>query len=405
MPMENKKRSVAIIGGGAAALMAALKLDENKFGITIYEKNKATGRKFLVAGDGGFNLTHSEEMISFIQRYTPTTFLEKALTQFTNQDLRDLLKEIGIDTLVGSSKRVFPVDGIKPIDVLNAILGALEKKGVDIQVNHLWKGWNENNELKFVKQEGEEILVKADIVIFALGGGSWKVTGSDGSWLDLFAAKGVKTVPFKASNCAYEIKWKEDFLKTAEGKSLKNIVVKCDEKEKSGELVITKFGLEGGAIYALSPQIRKQLESAKGTAKIHIDLKPHLTLTQITDKFQSRGNRSIKKLLNDRLAFTDEHIELLKSVLTKEEFTDAEVLAKKIKNLPLVITAAAPIDEAISTVGGIGLREVDENFQLIKIPNHYCIGEMLNWDAPTGGYLLQGCFSMGAAVASHLNDL
>lgn len=402
MPMENPKRSVVIVGAGAAALMLALKLDEKKFNISIYEKNKAAGRKFLVAGDGGFNLTHSEDIENFIQRYTPSAFLEKALRDFTNDNLRALLAGIGIETYVGTSKRVFPVKGIKPIDVLNAILGELEKKNVKIHTGHAWKGWTDGGELVFLNQLSERINVKPDITVFALGGASWKVTGSDGSWAEVFAEKGIRIVPFYPSNCAYEIKWTSGFIQAAEGKSLKNIVVKCDDKERNGELVITKFGLEGGAIYALSPQIRKQLE-AKGEAKIYIDLKPHLSVTQITDKFQSRGNRSIKKLLNDRLSFTDEHIELLRSVLSKEEFTDLEVLAQKIKHLPLKITSAAPLDEAISTVGGIALKEVDEHFQLKKLPGNYCIGEMLNWDAPTGGYLLQACFSMGASLGKYLN--
>lgn len=402
MPMEKAKRSVAVIGGGAAALMIALGLDEKKFDVSVYEKNKAPGRKFLVAGDGGFNLTHSEEIESFVQRYTPSVFLEKALRDFTNNDLRTLLAGIGIETFVGTSKRVFPIKGIKPIDVLNAILGELEKKNVKIHTGHTWKGWTETGALKFITPEDKESSIKPDITVFSLGGASWKVTGSDGSWAELFSEKGIKIVPFYPSNCAYEIKWTPEFIQAAEGRSLKNIVLKCEDKEKNGELAITKFGLEGGAIYALSPQIRKQLE-AKGEAKIYLDLKPHLSITQITDKFQSRGNRSIKKLLNDRLGFTDEYIDLLKSILSKEEFTDLELLAQKIKHLPLKVTAAAPLDEAISTVGGIALKEVDEHFQLKKLPGNYCIGEMLNWDAPTGGYLLQGCFSMGTSLAKHLN--
>ena len=185
---------------------------------------------------------------------------------------------------------------------------------------------------------------------------------------------------------------------------MKNISISCKSKSKKGEVVITKFGLEGGAIYALSPDIRKQLKYDK-VAEIFIDLKPQLTYEQIRDKFSARGNRSIKKLLIDRLAFDDTQIELLKAVLSKDDFTDMEVLAKKIKALPISITSSAPIDEAISTVGGIALTEIDTNFQLKKLPNNYVIGEMLDWDAPTGGYLLQGCFSMGYCLAKKLNEL
>jgi uncharacterized flavoprotein (TIGR03862 family) len=402
MPMEKKeRRSVAVIGGGAAALMFAAAIDEKLFDVNIYDRNAAPGRKFLVAGDGGFNLTHSENIKAFIQRYTPSSFLEKCLLQFSNEDLRAFLLKIGIETYVGTSKRVFPVKGIKPIDVLNAFLAEIEKKKSRINTKHTWKGW-ENDELVFESAAGSK-KVKADITVFALGGASWKVTGSDGAWTDMFATKGVKLVPFQASNCAYEVKWTEEFLKTAEGKPLKNISISCGDKERSGEAVITKFGIEGGVIYALSAPIRKQLDE-KGTAVVFIDLKPGITVQQIKDKFTSRGNRSIKKLLEDRLNFADEHIGLLKSVLTKDEFTDLGLLAEKIKRLPIKISGMADIDEAISTVGGIALREVDENFQLLKMKNTYCIGEMMNWDAPTGGYLLQGCFSMAHYCANVLNQ-
>jgi uncharacterized flavoprotein (TIGR03862 family) len=384
------KQSVAIIGGGASALMLAAQLDELKFDVTIYEGNSALGRKFLVAGDGGFNLTHSEELDKFISRYTPSDFFKHIISTFTNNDLLDWLKKIGIETFVGSSKRVFPIEGIKPIDVLNAILNELKRKNVSIRTNHTWKGFEANE-------------VKADIIVFALGGASWKVTGSDGAWIKHFLEKGIEIIPFQASNCAYEVKWKPEFISVAEGKSLKNILLRCDVQEKKGELVITKFGLEGGAIYALSPHIRKQLNK-QGKAIVYLDLKPSLTVEQIKDKFRARGNRTIKKLLIDRLSFDDAQIELSKTILSKEEFTDLAVLAAKLKALPIIITSAAPMDDAISTVGGISLNEIDTNFQLKKLPNTYCIGEMLDWDAPTGGYLLQGCFSMGYCLAQHLNE-
>ena len=395
------KISLAIVGGGPAALMLAAQLDENKYDVTIYERNAALGRKFLVAGDGGFNLTHSEETEQFISRYTPSAFFEKIITDFSNTDLRNWFASIGIETLIGSSKRVFPINGIKPIDVLNAILNVLKKKNVSIKTNHLWKGW-ENDDLVF--ETNDKIPnVKSQIVIFALGGSSWKVTGSDGSWTNYFSEKGIDIVPFYSSNCAYEIRWKKEFIELAEGKSLKNIAISCKSKSKKGEIVITKFGLEGGAVYALSPEIRKQLKYEK-SAEIFIDLKPHLSYEQIRDKFSSRGNRSIKKLLIDRLGCDDVQIELLKAILTKDEFTDPELLAKKIKHLPLTITSAAPIDEAISTVGGIALTEIDNDFQLKKLKNNYVIGEMLDWDAPTGGYLLQACFSMAYSLAKKLNN-
>lgn len=396
------KKTIALIGGGPAALMLAAELDEQKFEVIIYERNVAVGRKFLVAGNGGFNLTHSEESEKFISRYSPAPFFEKIISSFSNKDLRNWFSAIGIPTIVGSSKRVFPEKGIKPIEVLNAILNVLKKKNVIIKTQHLWKGWNNENELLF-ETSNQLIKVKTDIAVFALGGASWKATGSDGAWAHYFSEKGIEIIPFQASNCAYGIKWEKDFIEKTEGKSLKNISLKCNEKEKKGEVVITKFGIEGGAVYALSPQIRKQLNENK-EAQLFIDLKPALTMEQIKDKFTARGNRSIKKLLIDRLNFDDTQIELVKTILTKEEFTDPELLAGKIKNLPLSISSTAPIDEAISTAGGISLNEIDGNFQLNKLPNHFVIGEMLDWDAPTGGYLLQGCFSMGNVLGKNLNQ-
>jgi uncharacterized flavoprotein (TIGR03862 family) len=398
------KKSISIIGGGPAALMLAAQLDEQKFDVTIYERNATVGRKFLVAGDGGFNLTHSEDIEQFISRYTPTPFFKNIISAFSSTDLRNRLNTIGIETFVGSSKRVFPIKGIKPIDVLNAILNVLKKKNVIIKTQHLWKGWK-NNELIFENNstsENKQLNVKPDIIIFALGGASWKVTGSDGTWSKLFIDKGIEIIPFQASNCAFEIKWKKEFIEIAEGKSLKNISISCDGSEKKGELVITKFGLEGGAIYALSSAIRSQLKKNK-TARVFLDLKPSLTVAEIKNKISNKGNKSLSKHLENELNLNDTQLAILKTILTKEEFTNLEILSEKIKKLPLTIIATAPIDDAISTVGGISLTEIDTDFQLKKIPNQYVIGEMLDWDAPTGGYLLQGCFSMGYYLANHLN--
>lgn len=396
------KRAIAIIGGGPAAMMLAATLDEQKFDVTIYEKNNALGRKFLVAGDGGFNLTHSENSEQFISRYTPASLFSTIISSFTNTDLTNWLNNIGIETFVGSSKRVFPVKGIKPIDVLSAILAVLKKKNVSIKTRHTWKGWNKN-ELLF-ETTNQPINIKTDIAIFALGGGSWQVTGSDGSWTNYFSEKGIDIIPFQASNCAYEIKWENEFIKIAEGASLKNISLKCGDKEKKGELVITKFGLEGGSIYALSPEIREQLNS-NNTAKIFLDLKPSFTVAEIKNKISNKGNKSLSKHLENELHLNQLQLALLKTVLSKTDFTNIETLSEKIKNLPLIITSAAPVDEAISTVGGISLNEIDNTFQLKKLPNHYVIGEMLDWNAPTGGYLLQGCFSMGYFLAKRLNEI
>lgn len=395
--------NVAIIGGGPSALMLAAMLDEKKYRVHIYEKNAAVGRKFLVAGDGGFNLTHSENIETFITRYAPQIFLEEALHGFNNSDLCDWLKDIGIETYTGSSKRIFPVKGIKPIEVLNAFLEKLKSKHVHIHTLHEWKGWNATEALVFLNKE-KEVIVESDITVFALGGASWKVTGSDGTWLDLFQKKGIEAIPFQASNCAYNITWPHAFIEKHEGKWLKNILVACGNHQKQGELVITKSGIEGGAVYALSPEIRAQL-SQKNNAVVTIDLKPTFSTEELTQKLSVKSGKSVTEILSKEIKLTDVQIGLLKAFVSKEDFMNAAILAAHIKSLTLSVTGTAAMDEAISTVGGIALTEVDGNFQLHKLTNHYVIGEMLNWDAPTGGYLLQGCFSMGAWVAKRLNGL
>ncbi len=378
-------------------------LDEQKFSIHIYEKNAATGRKFLVAGDGGFNLTHSEDVEKFVTRYTPPYFLEKALRTFTNKDLCNWLSTIGIETYTGSSKRIFPKKGIKPIEVLNAFLKKLKTKNTHIHTQHVWLGWEENNALKFFNQ-GKEIVVTADYVVFALGGASWSVTGSDGHWLNVFEAKGINTISFQASNCGYEVTWPDDFLEKSEGSWLKNISVSCAGHTKKGELVITKRGIEGGAIYALSPQIREQLITNK-SADITIDFKPMFSMEDITQKLSGTSGKSVTQLLNKELKLSVVQIDLLKAFVSKEDFIKPERLAVYIKQFPVSVTDTASVDEAISTVGGVCLTEIDRHFQLNKLSRQFVIGEMLNWDAPTGGYLLQACFSMGAHTAFYLNGL
>ena len=394
------KKSIAIIGGGPAALLLAAFLDTDQFAVSIYEKNKAVGRKFLVAGKGGFNLTHAEPIQDFTKRYTPDYFLEKALLDFDNAALRQWLEKIGIPTFVGSSKRVFPVKGIKPIAVLNAILAVLKQKNIGIQYGQKWTGWDEDNALLF----DSGLVVKADYVVFALGGGSWKVTGSDGSWLDTFAAKGISTRPFVASNCAYGISWPEGFRIKNEGLPLKNIALTCGEKTQKGELVITKFGLEGNAIYALSPQIQAGLQTT-GAATVFIDLKPSLTTEVVLKKIRASKEKNTTLILRKVLKLSPPQINLLKTQLAKAVFLDSELLGQHIKKLPLKVSAAAPLDEAISTTGGIALSAVHPHFELKQLKHQFCVGEMLDWNAPTGGYLLQACFSMGVFVARYLAKL
>jgi uncharacterized flavoprotein (TIGR03862 family) len=400
---ELMRKSIAIIGGGASSLMLAATLDTEKFDLTVFEQNFALGRKFLVAGKGGFNLTHSEDYSRMIHRYSPSSFFSPIIRNFTNTDLQNWLRSIGIETYTGSSKRVFPLKNIKPITVLNAFLGILKQKKVTLKTQHMWKGWTADHFLIF-DNNGSSVTYKPDITVFALGGSSWKITGSDGSWVPHFRNAAIQINSFQASNCGYKICWSKVFLDTAEGKSLKNISVKCDDLERKGELVITKFGLEGNAVYALSPVIRKTLQE-NGEAIIFLDLKPQLSPATVLDKLKNKGHKSLSKQLENELNINAVQLALLKSMLRKEEFMDPHTLAIKIKQLPLTIIGTAPIDEAISTVGGIDLHEIDQHFELKKMKNHFAIGEMLDWDAPTGGYLLQACFSMGYGLANYLNEI
>ncbi|WP_111706240.1 TIGR03862 family flavoprotein [Lutibacter citreus] len=391
------KKQITIIGGGPSALLLAAFLDAEKFSITIYEKNKTTGRKFLVAGKGGFNLTHSEPINQLIKRYSPTNFLDKALLNFTNTNFRNWLDQIGIPTYIGSSKRVYPIEGIKPIAVLNAILNTLKEKGVNFKYEHTFSGWNNDNN-PIINNK----ITPTDYTVFSLGGGSWKVTGSDGKWLDTFSKKGIKTKPFQASNCGYQINWKLNFIEKHEGTPLKNIAISCNTSIQKGEAVITTFGLEGNAIYGLSPQIREQLNT-NSKATIFIDFKPTLTLENVHSKLKTSIYKNTTQILKKELKLSAPQIDLLKIYLSKESYLNTESLAKNIKNFPLEILNTASIDEAISTVGGIDLNGISKNFEIKNISNQFCIGEMLDWDAPTGGYLLQACASTGVYLANYLN--
>jgi len=397
------KQTIVIIGAGAAGIILACHLNESKYDVHLYEKGKTIGRKLLVAGKGGFNLTHSEGMKDFISRYMPEEFIAPYIKHFTNQDLVKWLKSIGIDTFVGSSKRVFPDKTIKPAEVLAKFTEILNKKNVTIHTQHQWTGWTKN-QLSFTCDRGD-IMISADYTIFALGGASWSKTGSDGSWLSLFDDKGIKTTSFFPSNCGYLINWGDKFLSPNDGQPIKNIAVKSGNQYKKGELMITRYGIEGGAIYALSPTIRKDLQ-AIGYSKIYIDLKPQFSIEKLEKIILSKSKKSNwKTFFKQEIKLSNVQIDLLKTYSDKTIYNDSLTLSQGIKNLPLEIIGTTPINEAISTVGGISLHSVNKNLELKASPQHYVMGEMLNWDAPTGGYLLQACFSMGKYLADELNKI
>lgn len=399
--MSDNKKSIVIIGGGPSAMMLACTLDNTKYNVTIVEKGKAIGKKFLVAGKGGFNLTHSEDILEMIKRYEGPQFLKEALTSFTNEDFRQWLGDIGINTYVGSSKRVFPVKGIKPVEVLQAIKKEMELRGVTILTETIWSGSFIDNECIDLTQKGNKISLKSDKLIFAMGGASWKVTGSDGSWISAFKQNKISTLPFRPSNCALHIDWTGS-MKNHIGKPIKNIALCYDNRYIKGELMITQNGIEGSPAYALSYYIGKSLE-INNTMEIQVDLKPSFNLEKLRSLLISR-NKKTSKLLREDLALSNNAVALLKSNTTREEFSDLNVLAQKIKRLPLLVNGISNIDEAISTVGGVDTSAINNKMELIKFPNHYVIGEMIDWNGPTGGYLLQACFSMGKKLGMILNS-
>ncbi len=392
-------KKLTIIGGGPAALMLAAEIDTKQYEVTVCEKKKSLGRKFLVAGEGGLNLTYDANLEALTNQYVPSEFMRPILQQFTNQDLITWLKKHEVPTFIGSSNRVFPEQGWKPIEVLNKIVDFIKTKNIIFKLNTEWTGWNEDGNLIF--ENGETI--ESDLVVFALGGASWKVTGSDGSWRKAFQDRDVRVEPFRAANSAFEVIWNKNFINTHQGKPLKNITLSFGDLRAKGELVITKFGLEGNAIYALSQKIQDALLKEERVV-VHLDLKPTMTIEQLMTKYQKSNHSKVTDILKTDLNIDRTAVGLLKHFSDKETFLNQELLVKTIKSISIVIESADELDKAISTLGGIGLDEVDDHFQLNKIPDTFTIGEMLDWFAPTGGYLLQGCFSMGFSLAKFLNS-
>jgi hypothetical protein len=397
------KKTISIIGGGASALILGCELNTEKYAVTIFEKNTALARKFLVAGDGGLNITHSEDEVKFISKYTPHEFLETSFKKFSNKDLIKWLNNIGIKTIVGSSGRVFPEKGIKPIDVLNLFEKKIKSNNVKINFKHEWVGFSNENELLFKTPVGNK-KIKSDMVIFCLGGASWPVTGSKGDWLNYFIDKNITAKQFEASNCSFKINWPKEIIKAIEGKPLKNISLRCGNKIHAGEIVLTSFGVEGSGIYPLSPQIREELNKFE-FAKMYIDLKPLLSSEDALKKIiNSNSKLSYTENIVKQLNLNKTQIILLKSVMSKSDFLDPVKFVNNLKNLELHISSLGAIEDAISSVGGISLTEISDDFELKKLKNNFVIGEMLDYDAPTGGYLLQSCFSMGKYLAEYLNN-
>ncbi len=388
---------VAIIGSGPAGLMAADILGQNCT-VDIYEKGKAIGRKFLVAGNGGFNITNSASDENLISKYSPHPALREALSGFDSNSTRKWLENLGIPTFIGSSGRVFPEKGIKPVQVLNKIKERLNEKGVNIHYHHEFVGFNEYKKPVVEFNDTQSPLV-ADIFIFALGGASWPVTGSNTKWRNAFEKIGVKTLPFEASNCGVNVNWSEKFKDLFAGEYLKNIQISINHKMRKGEAVITEYGLEGNAVYPLIPFIRNSLKSEEPT-EIFIDLKPQNTHQSLLMK--TRGRKLKTKNYSYEFNLSKAELAMTKQFTPKENYISPERFVEILKSVAIPVESLRPVEESISTIGGISMSEIENDFSLKSCPNIFVIGEMLNWDAPTGGYLLQGCFSTAVAATNSI---
>lgn len=390
---------VTIIGGGPTGLMAAEVLSQAGVRVDLYDGMPSVGRKFLLAGVGGMNITHSEAYPAFLSRYAERApQMAPLLRGFGAEALCEWIHGLGIETFVGTSGRVFPTD-MKAAPLLRAWLKRLRDQGVVIHTRHRWTGWNAEGDLLIHSPEGEK-AVRSDAVLLALGGGSWSRLGSDGAWLKLLEDKGVPYVALQPSNCGFEVSdWSELMVSKFAGAPLKNVAIGLgDDKPRLGECVVTATGIEGSLIYALSAPIREAI-NRDGAATVHIDLLPSKPLDKVQAALaKPRGSRSMSKHLHIQLGLDGVKAALLRELAPADHFNDPAQLAVDIKALPLTLVKTRPIDEAISTAGGVPFEALDERLMLKQLPGVFCAGEMLDWEAPTGGYLLTGCFASGRAA-------
>ncbi|HJV51466.1 MAG TPA: TIGR03862 family flavoprotein [Noviherbaspirillum sp.] len=403
--VSNSMKSAAIIGGGPAGLMAAEALSGRGLRVEVFDAMPSVGRKFLLAGKGGMNITHSEPTDSFLGRYgARREQIAPLLDAFGPPALRAWVHGLGIDTFVGSSGRVFPTD-MKAAPLLRAWLHRLREAGVRFHMRHRWLGWEgkpDGGRLRFATPEGERV-VHADAVLLALGGASWARLGSDGAWVPLLAAQGVPLRPLQPANCGFDAPWSEHFRTRYAGEPVKSVVasvVGADGQAhvRQGEFVICASGVEGSLVYALSSPLRDAI-AMHGAATLTLDLVPGKDLQRVTEEVaHPRGSRSMASHLQSRVGLRGVKAGLLRELASKEDYADPRRLAQAIKALPLRLVAPRPIDEAISSAGGVAFEALDARLMLRDLPGVFCTGEMLDWEAPTGGYLLTACFASGRAA-------
>jgi uncharacterized flavoprotein (TIGR03862 family) len=393
--------SVAVIGAGPAGLMAAEVLAQGGARVAVYDAMPSAGRKFLMAGRGGLNLTHSEPLPEFLTRYRGAMpHLKAAIEAFSPRALRDWSEALGQPTFVGTSGRVFP-KAFKASPLLRAWIRLLDRADVQLMLRHRWTGWDDEARLLFQTPHGPR-AVDAHATVLALGGASWPRLGSNGLWVDALATRGVTISPFRPANGGFTVNWSDLFRDRFEGQPLKGVALTFGARTLRGEAIITRSGIEGGVVYALSAELREAILRDQG-ATVSVALRPDLGLDHLSAKLSApKGKQSLSTFLRKAINLTSVAIGLLHEAAKASGFSLPSLppvdLARLINAVPLRLTGIQPIARAISTAGGIAFDEVDDNFMLRRLPGIFAAGEMLDWEAPTGGYLLQASFATGAAA-------
>jgi uncharacterized flavoprotein (TIGR03862 family) len=388
-----------VVGGGRGGLMAAEVLATGGARVVVLERMPSPGRKLLRAGRGGLNLTHAEPLEALLYRYgAARARLAPAVEAFDPAALRAWCAGLGIETMVGSSGRVFPV-GLRAAPLLRAWLGRLTDLGVDLRTAHRWEGWADDGALLVTDRDGGSVRLEPDATVLALGGASWARLGSDGGWVGPLAAAGVDVVPLRPANCGFLVPWTEGFVERFAGAPLKAVALEHGPETVRGDAVVTRTGIEGGAVYALSRHLREALEGG-APVTLTVDLRPDQTEAELASRLAQRRPRDSQSTALRRSArLAPVAIALLREATRNALPGDPAELARLAKAVPLAVTGTAPIDRAISSAGGVELDEVDDAFMLRRRPGTFVAGEMLDWEAPTGGYLLQATFSTGVAAA------
>ena len=398
MPAVSPRR-LAVIGGGPAGLIAAEVARQAGIDVDVYESKGSVGRKFLIAGKGGLNLTHSDPFAAFARRFREREQEVAAwLRDFDADALREWARGLGVETFVGSSGRVFPSD-LKAAPLLRGWVRRLRDSGVRFHVHHRWLGWDDDGALRFATPAGES-RAQSDAVVLALGGGSWPQLGSDGAWQSLLVERGVDVAPLKPANCGFDIDWSEHLATRHAGAPLKPVVAHWHDAggkqhELQGECVISAYGIEGSLVYALSAELREAI-ARDGHATLQLDLAPGRSLQRLQQELsRPRGHRSVSEHLRRHAGIRGAKAALVYEVLDKSQLEDAKLLARAIHRLPLTLKRPRPLAETISSAGGVRLEAMDDALMLKSLPGVFCAGEMLDWEAPTGGYLLTACFASG----------